>query len=99
MIAVASALDHRFTDLKTLLLLCIVASEAFPLTPLSKSEAFATAMSKLCTAPVLRTFHFCTHEGCVTHHNWGMEDATIVRSVLRHHEASEIDTMVGTHST
>ncbi|KAJ7760150.1 hypothetical protein DFH07DRAFT_772035 [Mycena maculata] len=35
---------------------------------------FSRVLAPLCTAPLLSTFHFCAHDGCITFTNWRCVD-------------------------
>ncbi|KAJ7774530.1 hypothetical protein DFH07DRAFT_767228 [Mycena maculata] len=69
------ALDGRFPDLKSLML----AAELSPgdlscLLIADKGLVFSRILSRLCSAPLLRTFHFCAYDSCITLTKWGQVD-------------------------
>ncbi|KAJ7785316.1 hypothetical protein DFH07DRAFT_763908 [Mycena maculata] len=79
LLLLAAGLDMRFPALKTLMFV----PEMNPInTGFNQGSRliadigfiFSRALRPLCTAPHLRTFHFCAYNGCVTLKNWGQLD-------------------------
>ncbi|KAJ7762070.1 hypothetical protein DFH07DRAFT_771349 [Mycena maculata] len=94
LLLLAAGLDTRFPTLKTLMFV----PEMNPInTGFNQGSRliadigfiFSCALRPLCTAPHLRTFHFCAYDGCVTLKNWGQLDEEFHVAEWEEHSENE----------
>ncbi|KAJ7762071.1 hypothetical protein DFH07DRAFT_957074 [Mycena maculata] len=89
---VATGLDTRFPVLKTLMFV----PEMNPFDIGSRLIAdigllFSRSLKPLCTAPQLRTFHFCAYDGCLTLENWGRADEELHVADWKEHSVWDLE--------
>ncbi|KAJ7769087.1 hypothetical protein DFH07DRAFT_768996 [Mycena maculata] len=96
LLLVGAGLDTRFPALKTLMFVSEMNPGDRGFNKGSRLIAdiglrFSSALWPLCTAPRLRTFHFCAYDGCITLKRWGQIDEEFHVADWEEHSENESD--------
>ncbi|KAJ7182439.1 hypothetical protein C8R43DRAFT_940594 [Mycena crocata] len=101
LIQLATALDHRTPALRSLTLVCaqdeMIRGHLPPLEE-ELGDVISHDMAAVCTAPLLRTFHFCAEDECTTWRNWGLACQELSRADVEDHGAWHLEPLTLPHT-